>query len=128
MREGLSEAGLRAFRVAATLAAVAPGVRLRICDGARLLTEVHRPPLPADAGHRVVPPCVFRLAVAHACEVAAAGNPVAFVGLPVGGDPTIHVGLPSGDLTLPGGIWRIRHHDQWTHLFATTLSLADAMA
>ena len=64
MREGLSEAGLRSFRVAATLAAVAPGVRLRICDGPRLLTEVHRPPLPTDADHREVPPCVFRLAVA----------------------------------------------------------------
>jgi hypothetical protein len=60
--------------------------------------------------------------------VAAAGKAVAFVGLPVGGDPSIHIGLPTGDLTLPGGIWRISHHDHWTHLFATTLSLADAMA
>jgi hypothetical protein len=128
MREGLSEAGLRAFRVAATLAAVAPSVRVRICDGERLLTEVRRPPLPIDAEHRVVPPCVFRLAVAHAREVAALGKAVAFVGVPIGGEPTIHIGLTSGDLTLPGGIWRIGHHDHWTHLFATTLPLAEAIA
>jgi hypothetical protein len=127
MCDGLSEAALRSLRVAATLAAVAPSVRVRICDGEQLLTEVHRPPLPTDATHRVVPPCVFRLAVAHACEIAALGRAVAFAGLPAGADPTIHIGLASGDLTLPGGIWRIGHHDRWTHLFATTLTLADAM-
>jgi hypothetical protein len=128
MREGLSEAGLRSFRVAATLAAVAPAVRLRICDGERVLTEVQRPPLPPETDHRIVAPCVFRLAVAHARRVADDGRPVAFSGLPVGADPTIHVDLPEGDLTLPGSIWRIGHHDHWTHLFATTLSLEAAMA
>lgn len=127
-RPGLSDLALRALRVAATLAAVAVDVRVRVGDGERTTVEVRRPPTPRDDGCVVVPPCYFRAAVGRANTQQAGGQPVEMAGLEGVCDPVIEIGLAPSDAALPGDIYRLSSGDEWTFLFGTTLRVDAAMA
>lgn len=121
----ISETGLRALRVAATMAYAVPTMRVRVRHGERALLDVRRPPFDGAAPGAPMPTCAFRTAVGRAHRLVQAGQHLQFLDLPEGVDPAIDIGLRTGDAALPGGIYRVAMQERWVHLFATTLDPAD---
>lgn len=116
----MTPAGMAAMRIAATLAHVLPGVRVRLHHGSLTLLDVGHPD-PAPPG--AVDACTFRRAVACAHERGKRGISVRFAGLAPGADPAVDIGIPTGDAALPGGVYRVRLGTVTVHGFATTLPL-----
>ena len=118
----VSDQGLTALRQGATIAHAVPTVRLRLHDADRLLAEVRRPPFPSDPA-TYLPVCGFREAVGRAWTLRQEGRALRFRLLDADGDPVVELGLPEGDVSFPGGIYRMRRGDEWLHLFAAPLDL-----
>jgi hypothetical protein len=104
---GISERGLAALRVAATLVHGVPDLRVRLSQGDVAVAEVcggDGPPVrPVTA--RWLTPCAFRAAVVAARRRWDEGVRLALPG--VEGDPVIDVGVPARGRTFPGGIVRV---------------------
>ena len=120
----ISPAALGALRVAATLTHLLPGLRARVRLGEVPLVDVLLP-APGEAGDQLAPrvlsPCAFRSAVAHAHQRHLAGERLSFLNLPAGVDPAIDLATPPGGTHRPGGLYRVRVADRWLWAFATTL-------
>jgi hypothetical protein len=125
----ISPAALGALRVAATLTHLLPGLRARVRLGSLPLVDVATPG-PGGAidqtAPRVLSPCAFRSAVAHAHQRRLAGERLSFLNLPAGVDPAIDLATPPGGTSRPGGLYRVRAADRWLWAFATTLDAAVA--
>lgn len=106
----MTGAGLAALRIAATLAHLLPGFRVRLGAGDRTLLQVAD--RSAGATGPAMGPCEFRQAVACAHEHLKARGRVGFMGLPEGVDPTVDIGVRAGDLALPGGMYRVAVGDE----------------
>jgi hypothetical protein len=101
-------AGMRAFRAAATLVDVMPMVRIRIRDGDRQLCTVSANETVPKGCLPSFPPCAFRIAVGQAHRLYRQGTQLRFLGMGADGEPTVDVGLRSGDVVMPGHIYRFR--------------------
>ena len=127
----ISEQGLAALRVAATLTHSLPGLRARIRSGVDVVLDVRHdaePSFDAEAGARcrTIAPCAFRCAVTRAYQRHLAGEQLRFLHLPAGVDPAIDIGTPSGGRARPGGLYRVPVDARWVWAFASTLPADDA--
>lgn len=113
-------ADLRALRFAATLAEVAPSIRLRLRHGGRAVLRVARRDEEPWSEVPCCHPDAFRAGVARGYRARLVGAPTGVLEV-LAGTPAIDVGLEPGDEALPGGIFRLRTDDQHLHLFLTTL-------
>ena len=128
--------GMRAFRAAATLADVVPTARIGIRDGQRQICVVSQGRPETGDGENWLPPRAFRAAVGRAYRTHLQGIRLRFVGMAPEDEPAIDVGLRTGDVVLPGQIYRVRSGDErFLFLFMTELDVAhservvtDAMA
>jgi hypothetical protein len=120
----ISEPGIAALQVAATLTHCLPALHLR------LRTPAGRPLLDVAAeGIGPVPflmtgaelsmsPCAFRQQVIRARQRVDGGERLGFLALD--GDPFIDVGVPRGGRTFPGGIHRVPIGEKWIYAFGVT--------
>jgi hypothetical protein len=124
----MTTAGMRAFRAAATLADVAPGVRIRIRDGERFLCAVSSTDAD-EPGATALAPCSFRCAVGQAYRLHRQGTHLRFLGMDADGEPAVDVGLRPGDVVLPGQIYRFHLRDErFLFCFMTELDVPNAEA
>lgn len=121
----ITEEGLAALRVAATLTHGLPELRARILGGGRTLVEVREGGCEDEDDDalppRVMTPCAFCCAVARAHRLNQLGRVMDLVGLTSDVDPTIELGAPPGGVVFPGGICRVPVGDQHQWGFAVTL-------
>jgi hypothetical protein len=122
----ISTRSLAALRVAATLTHTLPNLGARVRVGRRVVLDVRPAPLPVAAagaeGPKIITSCAFRCSVAHAHQRHLAGEQLSFLGLPLGCEPVIDIGTPLASAVRPGGIYRVRHGEQWMWGMATTLA------
>ena len=116
----ISDHGLGALRVAATLAHTLPGLALRVEAGGRHLLAVGRSGDDGSGGPRCTP-CGFRTAVGRAHRRHRAGERLAFLDLPEGTEPDLLADLPEGGAVRPGGLHRVPSSGRWLWAFATTV-------
>lgn len=103
----LSDAGMRAFRMAATLVDIVPSIEVRIRDGQRLLLKASHA-APNERTHDAfLPSCSFRAARRQGFSPPPARRAPQFCRPPSSREPTIDIGLRSCDAVLPGDIYRI---------------------
>jgi len=116
----ISEPGLDALRVAATLTHCLPALhlRLRTDEGQPLLDVGAAPPVPAAGAGLSMSPCSFRQQVIRARRRIGTGERVGF--LTLAGDPAIEIGVPVGGRTFAGGIHRVAIGDTWIYAFGVT--------
>lgn len=125
----ISDEGLVALRIAATLTHGLPRVRCRVRGGGQTLVEVRAlddGDEPVAAPARLMTPCAFRCAVARAHRLHQAGDAMEMAGLASSGDPSVEIGTPPGGVARPGGIYRVPVGDQHCWAFAITLDPEDA--
>lgn len=121
----ITDAGMRAFRSAATLADVLPRARIQIRGGDRVLVTVTRTPSAGGDDGLLLAPCAFRASVARAYRLFRQGANFQFLDLAADREPSIHVGLPAGDAALPGSIYRVATGmDRHLFVFITGLTVA----
>lgn len=123
----LDQLAIRSLRIAATLAAVVPGLRVRLRARSGAILEVRQAPDDA-VDHLIVPACWFRRQVAQLHGRSADGERLAMCGLADPGELVVELGHPTGAEVLAGGIHRVEVPTGTMYLFATTLSLDDAQA
>jgi hypothetical protein len=118
----ISDEGMEALRVAATLAHCVPAVRVKLRNGERVVIDVAAPgaPVPLDVAQAVTP-CGFRAAVARAWGHHRAGCPQAL--LDIDADPAIDLGLPAGGARFGAGIVSVALPGRQLYVAATTLPL-----
>jgi hypothetical protein len=125
----ISPQALGALRVAATLTHGLPGLRARVRLGDEVLFDVlatDRDGHPVDLDGRVVSPCAFRRAVAHAHRCHGAGAVHPLLHLPAGADPIIDLTAPPTGAVRPGGLYRVPLPDRWLWALAVTLDAPTA--
>lgn len=127
MDSTLDEGTLWRLRVAASLATALP-MRVLLTDGARLLFEVRRPPLPDRHTCALVPPCWFRAAVAGARSSVPGSDTALMQTMTSAGELGISLVLQHAGASLPGGVWRLDHPGSSIYVFATGLWLSAARA
>lgn len=130
----ITNEGMRALRVSATLAHAVPALRVRLRDADELYVEVGSFPDdrlgPVVGGEPGAPrlrlsPCQYRMAAAKGWSMQDEGRPIRMLDLP--GDPAVDVGVPSGGATLASGIHRVPFGGRHLFVAATTLTV-DAVA
>jgi hypothetical protein len=125
----ISPQALGALRVAATLTHGLPGLRARVRLGGQVLFDVvatDRDEHPVDLGGRIISPCAFRRAVAHAYRDQAEGAVHPLLHLPAGADPIIDLTAPPTGVSRPGGLHRVPLTDRWLWALAVTLDAPTA--
>jgi hypothetical protein len=121
----ISEPGLDALGVAATLTHCLPALHLRLrTPEGRPLLDVVAGGDPIDRSDPMcgaglsLSPCAFRQQVIRARHRVAGGQRLGFLALD--GDPAIEVGLPRGGRTFPGGIHRVPIGERWIYAFGVS--------
>jgi hypothetical protein len=125
----ISPQALGALRVAATLTHGLPGLRARVRLGDEVLLDVvaaDREEHPVFFGGRVISPCAFRRAVAHAHRDQAAGAVHPLLHLPAGADPAVELAVPPTGVSRPGGLYRVPLADRWLWALGVTLDAPTA--
>ena len=108
---------MAAFRMAATLVHALPGLGLEV-EGAGASFRVGRD-LP-ESDHQASP-CGFRVAVAQAHRLRAAGRPVSMAGLCPADRPTLTLSVGEDTEIRPGGVCVAPEQDGWRVAMATVL-------
>ncbi|MCU0270209.1 MAG: hypothetical protein MUF83_16390 [Acidimicrobiales bacterium] len=118
----VSDDGMRALRLAATLVHALPGVRVRLRDGDRAVVDVAPADAPAEPGVAVATtPCGFRRAVVGAWDAHRGGERVGLLGVAV--DPAVDVGIRRPGRMHPGGVHEVVCGDRRVFAIATTLGV-----
>jgi hypothetical protein len=126
----LSDQTLDRLRISASMAMAMPEMAVEVRVGETICLEVRRTPGP-EVSHRVLPPCAFHRAVAHALAMRRSGERIAMRGVPAGIDPTIDWGVAPGARLLSGGIMRVEDDAVWLHavpVLGDEHHIADAIA
>jgi hypothetical protein len=115
---GVTDQGLAALRVAATVLHGVPGLRGRLRQGSLTVAEIRRdatPDGPLPGPPRVLSPCEFRAAVIGARTRLDQGERLVIPGAE--GDPVIDITVPATGRTFAGGIHRVPCAGRWLYAF-----------
>lgn len=125
--QALDQLAIRSLRIAATLAAVIRGLRVRLSGRTGVILEVREAP-DDTVDHAIVPACWLRRQVAEMHGRSVDGERLAMCGLADPGELVVELGHPNGTAALAGGIHRVEVPAGTMYLFATTLGLEHAQA
>jgi hypothetical protein len=121
----LTDRGLGALRVAATLTHSVPGLQARVRSGTEVVADIRRIDRieRSDGGETTVlelSPCAFRAAVGQAMQHHRDGRQLRFLDLPEGSEPTVEYRSTTGG-SRPGGLFSAELEDCRIWAFATSL-------
>jgi hypothetical protein len=121
----LTDRGLGALRVAATLTHSVPGLQAQVRSGTEVLADIRRIDRiersdGAETTDLVLSPCAFHAAVGQAMLQHREGRQLRFLDLPEGSEPTVEYRSTTGG-SRPGGLFSAELDDCRIWAFATSL-------
>jgi hypothetical protein len=126
----LTDRGLGALRVAATLTHSVPGLCAEVRSGTDVLVDIRRIDRidridGAETSERILSPCAFRAAVGQAMQQHRDGRQLRFLDLPEGSAPTVEY-ISTSRSSRPGGLFSAELED--CRIWAFTTSLLPGLA